>query len=148
MLTDNEFLLKDLCARVPYRVKVSLQFEGDELIGTLDTVYPTENRVIIDKLNKPIALINVRNGGFILDENNIKPYFRPLSSMTDSEKQEQYYYKHDIMYQGIDAIEIYMNQYINWLDSNHFDWRMDGNNKTLIERGLALIAPKGMYKFV
>jgi hypothetical protein len=68
--------------------------------------------------------------------------------MTDSEKQEQYYYKHDIMYQGIDAIEIYMNQYINWLDSNHFDWRMDGNNKTLIERGLALVAPKGMYKFV
>ena len=143
---DEKLLLIDLAARVPYEVKVSLQFDGNELIGTLDAVYPSENRVIVDNLDKAIAAINVRCGGFILNENNVKPYLRPLSSMTDSEKQEQYYYKHDIMYQGIDAIEIYMNRYINWLDSNHFDWRMDGNNKTLIERGLALEAPEGMYK--
>ena len=28
-----------------------------------------------------------------------------------------------------------------------FDWRTDGNGKTMIEIGLALEAPEGMYEF-
>jgi hypothetical protein len=69
-----------------------------------------------------------------------------MSSMTEEERQIEISYKRDITTQGWRVVELYMNQYIEWLDSNHFDWRTDGNNKTLIERGLALVAPKGMYK--
>ena len=42
------------------------------------------------------------------------------------------------MSQGFGAVRIYMSRYIDWLDSKHFDWRTDGNNKTLIENGLAI----------
>ena len=139
---EKSLLLKDLCARLPYGVKIRLD---DELIGTLDAVYPTDDRVIVDGLSKAIAYYNVRCGGFNLEENNVKPYLRSLSSMTEEEKELCRSFKRDIMYQGFGDIELYMNRYVKWLDSEHFDWRTNDNGKTLIELGLALEAPEGMY---
>lgn len=139
---DKELLLKDLSARLPYGVKIHLEtLEYGELIGTLDAVYPTEERVIVDELDKAIAPINVRCGGFKIEEDKVKPYLRLLSSMTEEEKKEfckiegrieQYFpCKYIKLIFSIDELD--------WLNAHHFDYR------GLIEKGLALEAEEGMY---
>ena len=67
------------------------------------------------------------------------PYLRPMSSMTEEERI--FYNNADLdgefgynPYVKIPAIDI-----INWLNAHHFDYR------GLIEKGLALVAPEGMY---
>lgn len=75
----------------------------------------------------------------ILDDNwAVKPYLRPMSSMTEEEEDE---------YQECgnkDIAEAYIhlvpNNRIDWLNAHHFDYRR------LIEKGLAIKAPEGMYK--
>lgn len=74
------------------------------------------------------------------------PYLRPMSSMTEEEEDE-----YDSMFSN--ARRIYCNceyydtvqeddipDFIDWLNAHHFDYR------GLIEKGLALEAPVGMYK--
>ena len=60
-----------------------------------------------------------------------KIYLRPMSSMTEEEKKyKELYFKYD-----------YLSwEYTDWLNAHHFDYR------GLIEKGLALEAPEGMYK--
>ena len=137
---DKEFLLKDLCAKLPYGVICLLE-------GVKEPQRLT--KIDINDFGKVSFFFSWKeNKGhkneYVCSFEQVKPYLRPMSSMTEEEEKWQYYYRNDIMYDG--AVEVYMNRYIDWLDSNHFDWRMDGNNKTLIERGLAKPAPKGMYK--
>jgi hypothetical protein len=74
-----------------------------------------------------------------------KPYLRPLSSMTREETHETIAFPRRVEL-GID-INGWMNfsisnpAFIDWLNSHHFDYRR------LIEKGLALEAPKGMYNY-
>lgn len=71
----------------------------------------------------------------------VLPYLRPMSSMTEEERK-------DIgkivttVYGGKVVDDDFVNviKYIDWLNAHHFDYR------GLIERGLALEAPEGMYK--
>ena len=133
-------LLKDLCARAPHGVKIHLETpKYGELIGTLDAVYPTEGRVIVDNLDKAIAPINVRCGGFKIEENKVKSYLRPMSSMTEEEKVEycnlQDRFLCSSQYPVTDAYELF-----DWLNAHHFDYR------GLIKKGLAIEAPEGIYQ--
>ena len=67
---------------------------------------------------------------FISGTMDIKPYLRPMSSMTEDEGVE------------LDNTVI-MGNYgddADWLNAHHFDYR------GLIKKGLALEAPEGMYK--
>lgn len=131
---DKDLLLRDLCARLTYGVKIHIDSpKYGKLIGTLDAVYPTEERAIVDNLDKAIAPIDVRCGGFKIEDNEVKPYLRPMSSMTEDEKEE---YQAFFNYDGVE----YPEEYIDWLNAHHFDYR------GLIEKGLALEAPEGMYK--
>ena len=120
---DKQLLLKDLCARLSYGVRVSLtepkrddstsKFsyrDGRFLTGILYSVYPQENRVIIDELSEPIAQYNVRCGGFDIDECNVRPYLRPMSSMTKEEMEE---YSIFFNYDGIE----YPSEYVDWLNA-------------------------------
>ena len=62
------------------------------------------------------------------------PYLRPMSSMTKEERK---------IYMEIGSHlcgEIVAKTMIDWLNEHHFDYR------DLIEKGLALEAPEGMYK--
>ena len=134
----NEVLIIDLCARLPYGVKVSLQHEGETLNGTLCAVYPDEGRVIVDDLDKAIAPFNVRCGGFLIEKDDVKLYLRPLSSMTEEEIKE---YQAFFNYDGVE----YPEEYIDWLNKKMFAYRtIDG--KDMFELGLAHEAPEGMYK--
>lgn len=72
------------------------------------------------------------NDAYYVEE--IKPYLRPMESMTNEEIDE-------IEKSGLDdpqsLEEIF--RMIDWLNSHHFDYR------DLIKKGLALTAKEGMY---
>ena len=61
----------------------------------------------------------------LLVEEGWKPYLRPLSSMTEKEKID---YRAFFNYDGVE----YPEEYIDWLNAHHFDYR------GLIEKGLAI----------
>ena len=135
---EKELLLEDLCARLPYGVKAKITEEGvlsyDSGIGVIVGKEHADNEIFI---------LQCKNDSWCLTAiSEFVPYLRPLSSMTNEEKQESRWYRHDII---SDNFLLYMNRYAEWLDSKHFDWRTDGNGKTMIEKGLALEAPEGMY---
>lgn len=98
-------------------------------------------------------------GGLAIDfAEKIMPYLRPMSSMTEEELDELLEFE-DIDYNNnnnvvkrammafsddkkIESNSLFCIQYarsIDWLNSHHFDYR------GLIEKGLAIEAPEGMY---
>ena len=119
---DKELLLKDLCVRLPFKVKISVNDKIESLqgINILDNV--------------------VEYGSFLsCNIEEVKPYLRPMSSMTDEEKLE--YRKTQWVYQAdycateyFDDIDSYDWLNKDWLNKNHFDYR------GLIEKGLAIDA--------
>ena len=140
---EKQLLILDLCERLLYKVKVSVKHKNryfddvvDNLTGVLYAVYPDEERIIVDELDKAIAPVNVRCGGFRLEESEAKPFLRPMSSMTKKEKE--FYNSMFFEIEG-DYMAMFPTAVIDWLNSHYFEYR------GLIERGLALIAPKGMY---
>ena len=122
---DKELLLKDLCARLPYGVKVRI--EGD---------YFYDEREPYDTTLKSEVL-----GHLIADVYSVKPYLRPMSSMTEEELKEILRIDYAQIYTGNCWSWKFANyKQIDWLNEHHFDYR------GLIEKGLALEAPEGMYK--
>jgi len=119
---DKELLLKDLCARLPYGVKVSIS-KGD---GELFSIEVGDN-------SQFIAITNF--GSELLDY--VKPYLRPMSSMT--EKELKMFKQLQVEADEAGTFEGDMLLY-DWLNKNHFDYRL------LIFQGLALEAPENMYK--
>ena len=119
---DKELLLKDLCERLPYQVYCN---NGEENL-TL---------VTIDSLNEKVYLFSESFLEFDISE--IKPYLRPMSSMTFEERSERISLLLEL--EGhIDEDVTY--KYQDWLNAHHLDYR------GLIPKGLALEAPVGMYK--
>lgn len=115
---DKELLLKDLCARLPYGIKVC---SPDKKICSICSV-------------PYISVVSVVNGSGQSSHpiKDIKPYLRPMSSMTDEEIKE---------YSKVSNSEdAGMWTDLDWLNAHHFDYR------GLIEKGLALEEPEGMYK--
>jgi hypothetical protein len=115
---DKELLLKDLCARLPYRVVINCTEEDDERTNFNCFLVPD---IIRDIKSETAYWV-------------VKPYLRPLSSMTEEEKED-----YNSKFEGRDfSWEIYYGS-TDWLNEHHFDYR------GLIEKGLALEAPEGIY---
>lgn len=136
---DKQLLLKDLCARLPYEVKFTLS-DNIYTIKGIDLIVTDEGDWEYAVTAKGIEPIEIEY---------IKPYLRPMSSMTEEERGRytsfivSYEYD-DYWHPGeyTDAVDVdEMSELIDWLNAHHFDYR------NLIERGLALPAPEGMYKF-
>jgi len=122
---DKELLLKDLSARLSYHVKCKIWLKD----GT------TEEGLLDLKHNYADVLLNAFYYNNIKD---IKPYLRPMSSMTEEELKE-----FSVLGVGIHLFKgplIPSYDTLDWLNAHHFDYR------GLIEKGLALEAPEGMYK--
>ena len=119
---EKQLLLKDLCARLPYKVKV-----GDDL-GRIYELH-IGNAYLID--------LYYENGDYV--EPPIRPYLHPLSSMTEDEDKEWQYYKCKIAESCDELLEKRISELHNWFCKKHFDYR------GLIDKELALLAPDGMY---
>lgn len=124
---DKKLLLTDLCARLPHDTIVSVV-----------SVCNGELREDVILTPFHLAAINIWV---------IKPYLRPMESMTEEEKKE---FDDDFMVINEDAWNgntevgfknqsIIMSDAIDWLNAHYFDYR------GLIPKGLALPAPEGMY---
>ena len=66
----------------------------------------------------------------------VLPYLRPMSNMTEEERKEHNLHR----LSKWSTYSEYCANVIDWLNAHHFDYR------GLIEKGLALEAPEGMYK--
>ena len=126
---DKELLLKDLSVRLPYHVRCKIWLkDGTTEEGPLDLEH-----------NYADVLLNAF---YYNDIKDIKPYLRPISSMTEKEEKEfnDQIYKAKPYSDG-KSYNVYevTGLNIDWLNAHHFDYR------GLIEKGLALEAPEGMY---
>ena len=114
---EKQLLLKVLCEGLPYGVYVdaySWQKDTPKLLVECVPEYVGEEIVV-----KGLA------GRHSIKE--IKPYLRPMSSMTEEESTT---YEDNFLYAN--DLQIYAEEYIDWLNAHHFDYR------GLIEKGLAI----------
>lgn len=116
---EKTLLLKDLSARLTYGVEINVNGEKDTLL----------------ELGVGTGWVNAS-----YDIEDVKPYLRPMSSMTAEEVGEYISLKEYIV--ASDGLTYFFETYksIDWLNAHHFDYR------GLIEKGLALEAPRIMYK--
>ena len=113
---EKQLLVNDIYGRIPYGVKIAT---SSYRYGDVST---------------PKGIVGERcyfndnpryDGDCPVEE--VKPYLRPMSSMTEEERKELSNYVNPI-------------QRTDFFYSHHIDCRF------MIEKGLALEAPKGMYK--
>ena len=138
---DKELLLKDLCARLPYHpiLKWTNISDGSSINGELKDL-------------SEVTLFFISQS----ETTEVKPYLRPMSSMTEEEFESLKKWTRLEFDQleltewdnGYKTLEFYLNEipsYVvvevfDFLNTHHFDYR------GLIEKGLALEAPEGMYR--
>lgn len=139
---DKQLLLVDFCARLPYHVRCKIWLKD----GT------TEEGLLDLEHNYGDVLKDAFYYNHIKD---IKPYLRPMSSMTEEEKIELYqiagfYYlsnnellkdewgqfsgalSENKLFLPYPIWEDNLNKVYDWLNKHHFDYR------GLIEKGLAI----------
>ena len=138
---DIELLATDISARVKYGVQVQL-IENEETMERYKLYlkpYPLKPKVVIAFINYNVygCKYKLNLGGDIVRLEDCKPYLRPLSSMTEEEIKE-----FSVLGVGIHLFKgplIPSYDTLDWLNAHHLDYR------GLIEKGLALEAPEGMY---
>lgn len=135
---EKSLLLKDLCARLPYGVMA-------DYVGEC---------IKVKYVNPHLDMIYISYFGITKWEaiEVIKPYLRPMSSMTSRELYEV----QNIIGKGVEIHDCFISivdssintfSYLelqavfDWFNSHHFDYR------GLIEKGLALEAYEGMYDY-
>lgn len=137
---EKNLLIKDLSARLPYEINIRCKetpadenckeeiYSEQRLFGinflNIETEY-TDSRIIISvDEDGDTACYNIED---------VKPYLRPMSSMTEIERRCQ----NSLLNTPNLLEQNYLR--IDWLNKHHFDYR------SLIEKGLALKASEDMY---
>jgi hypothetical protein len=122
---EKELLLKDISARLRYGVK----FKSEQDVNPIEIYYIKDEEVYTRQFkNLPYWI------------ESIKPYLRPMSSMTEDEKSEYFLLKHRDNDREDNIVLIdEAAALIDWLNKNKFDYR------GLIPMGIALKAPEDMY---
>ena len=133
---EKKLLIKDICGRLRSGLICSIYREDDEGFGWRDAEckgYFQNNGSYEFYFEDVITVDNIER---------LKPYLRPMSSMTEDERKEY----NDIVKNTIDFYDCPKSEDvclfvtpIDWLNKHHFDYR------ELIPMELALEAPKGMY---
>lgn len=126
---QKELLLKDLCARWRYGVIAQIRRSSPNLNKPVILDLPIKGVINFASVDSVITV--TEDGDIVYDLiSTCKPYLRPLSIMTDEEKNELL----QLMGCGTDI------ERVDFYISHYFDYR------GLIPMGLALEAPKDMYK--
>ena len=146
---DKKLLLKDLCARLPYGVKVKVLNED-----ILRYDYSSEEGGFIngiENINDGLFVIECKKDGYVLSYDEFKPYLLPLSSITEmlEELNTIGFFKYCDTIANVSHLEskngiseeIYtyidiesISSLMNFFHSHHIDYR------GLIEKGLAIDA--------
>ena len=113
---EKQLLLKDLCARLPYKPQVV--YNG--VTETLSTLH------IFDMTHLKEECVD------------IKPYLRPMSSMTEEERRD--WSGKVLLSKAVFSDK--MDVLYDFCNARHLDYR------GLIPMDLALPAPEGMYYFI
>ena len=114
---DNERLkFIDIAARLPYGVKCRVSSGAD---GLIIGIY----------LDGEVRVSSCYVNTYARELIDVKPYLRPMNSMTEADIGRQYE----------DGVTI--KTYLDWLNAHMFDYR------GLIAKGEAIEAPQGMYNF-
>ena len=136
---EKELLLKDLCARLSYGVKLEFYASATKktYVCTLLGLGPDEEE---EEKEEGSIIAKTENYSFYMLAGNVKPYLFPLSSMTDEQKNT-FSGKVSILNAFIDgSICLFEDEELtpediielfDFLNKNHFDYR------GLIEKGLA-----------
>ena len=139
---NKELLFKDLSGRLKYGVivhhlKVNADYKVNGILINENLNGENEYLIYVNTLDKGIQMLPTGFG-------DVLPYLRPMFSMTEEEKYE---YRHmlgaTLNSEGVSIMFVYVEDFsivMDWLNAHHFDYR------DLIEEGLALEAPEGMYK--
>lgn len=115
---EKQLLLKDLCARLQYGLKYNF--------GGNDGCDYTMDKISLTAVDDTFPI------------EDVKPYLRPMSSMTEEERIE--FERLSFIYDASDGSMLFSEKGLDWLNAHHFDFR------GLIEKRLALEAPDNMYK--
>ena len=141
---EKQLLIKDLCARLPYKVKCFCKWAKEAPNCTVGCIQEISTFLLdeLEIMDKPEYSCQV---------SEIKPYLRPISSITDDEINELdevcdgIFSIYDTNIEVLSMLE-WEDSFENilkgndWLNKHHFDYR------GLIPMGLALEAKDGMYK--
>lgn len=164
----KQLLFKDLCARIPYGVKVSARYTGTNEL--YDGIIEGMTYIDLENIEYFVQFTDSRCP-YRCGATEARPYLRPMSSMTDEELMEfgrlkyqddenweiveMRVVKHDFLtikrrnkhdegstwtFQISRTEPLRSWEGLDWLNEHHFDYR------GLIKKGLALRAPEGMYK--
>ena len=142
---DKYLLLRDICARLPYGVKILTHYKIDNF----------RNHSSIETLSgiNIYGFINSEESDILRDIG--KPYLFPLSSMTEEQKYDfycnfiendcdfddfkEFYFENNEWHKMLTSIDD-CESIIDWFNKNHFDYRC------LIPKGLAIDATgKNIY---
>ena len=116
---ERSLLMTDLCGRIPYGVKVHIEGGTDGELASVDWW-------------EEVGLKDGTTTLYPLED--VKPYLRPMSDMTDEEIDKMWeVYENNPAAEGSSKITDLLNK-----------WGLDHHH--LIEKGLALEAPDGMYE--
>lgn len=125
---DKDLRLKDLCARLPYGVKVQ-RYSYDDDVETIETLREIDS-------DGCMATLECETLKYIA-----KPYLFPLSSMTEEQLynnpvgfSQMLTIKADRDWENITINRRSYYKLVDWFNKNHFDYR------GLIEKGLAIDA--------
>lgn len=142
---EKDLLIKDLCYRLPYKVKVHAKYtdlgETIEVDGIVKMIDADGGFVGIE------VMYDTSSSWTCVDIDNVKPYLFPLSSMSEEQRNEFDTRTFEIMfgevvckkndeigYGKLIAFDLY------FYNKHHLDWR------GLISKGLAIDATnKNIY---
>jgi hypothetical protein len=169
--TENiELLEKDLSSRLRYNVKgvvsarvslsipngesfftekemdIDVELIGINTYGDISVVYSEDYDCGSDDCDCDLIILD--DGNYKIEA--FKPYLRPISSMTRGELKELRDIFNNIIdfdEWGLDILNSDFKRFsylelvaiFDWFNKHHFDYL------NLIEKGLAIVAPKGMY---
>ena len=149
----KELLLKDICGRLPYGVRVWYKYETWISKKFATSIRLADEKIALSsKFNKEGDWFPVEEAGEIL----IKPYLRSISSMTEEEKEElrdtyDWVYSEypfddeDEDEDGLRNVEDVGGHYEPSAETYDFYNRKKFDYRGLIPKGLALEAKEGMY---
>ena len=103
---DKELLLKDLCARLPYGVKVN---------GVFLTYDKDKDKILYKECVKEL------NYSHLSRYWTLKPYLFPLSSMTEEQKEEYVSLQQKVIYNSQGLVNLDVMEYVDWCYKHHID---------------------------